>query len=104
MISDELGKQLHDRSTRGEVLTAEEESQLNEWYAAQDQAEIELLRLNPRDDSTNQLQAQVNSAITQLATVTRRIQEITAENDSLRTEIKSLHQQLISRTSPQPVG
>lgn len=32
MISDELGQKLHDRATRGEPLTAEEQEQLRRWY------------------------------------------------------------------------
>lgn len=104
MISDELGKQLHDRATRGEVLTAEEQSLLSGWYAAQDQAEGDLLRLSLTDDSTSLLQAQVNSSLAQLATVAKRIQEIAVENDALRAENASLRHQLINRASPQPVG
>jgi hypothetical protein len=102
MISDEIGKQLHDRATRGEELSAEEQSQLKDWYTAQDQTEADLLRLI--DYSASQLQAQVNSALTQLATVAGRIQEIASENDALRAENASLRQRLINRTSPQPVG
>jgi predicted HTH domain antitoxin len=36
MISDELGHQLHERATRGQRLTAEEQAQLASWYAEKD--------------------------------------------------------------------
>lgn len=45
MVPDELGKQLHDRVTRGEALTAEEQAQLEDWYATQDRAEADQLGL-----------------------------------------------------------
>jgi hypothetical protein len=32
MVSDELGKQLHDRATRGQDLSLEEQAQLAAWY------------------------------------------------------------------------
>ena len=43
MVSDELGKQLHDRATRGEALSPEEQAQLKDWYATQDRAEADQL-------------------------------------------------------------
>jgi len=45
MVSDEIGKQLHNRATRGEVLSAEEQAHLEEWYATQDRAEADQLGL-----------------------------------------------------------
>jgi hypothetical protein len=45
MISDELGYQLHDRVTRGETLTVEDQARLEAWYAAQDRADMERLGL-----------------------------------------------------------
>jgi hypothetical protein len=44
-LSDELGFVLHDRSTTGESLTAQEEQQLESWYKARDEAEA--VWLNP---------------------------------------------------------
>lgn len=45
MESDKIGKRLHDRATRGEALSEEEQTQLEEWYAMQDRAEAEELSL-----------------------------------------------------------
>ncbi|PKO20844.1 MAG: hypothetical protein CVU38_17935 [Chloroflexi bacterium HGW-Chloroflexi-1] len=45
MRSDDLGLQLHDRVTRGEQLSAEDQARLEAWYAAQDRAEMEQLDL-----------------------------------------------------------
>ncbi len=43
MISDELAKQLHDKSTRGKSLSSEEQSSLEQWSAFQDDAETQTL-------------------------------------------------------------
>jgi hypothetical protein len=39
MRSDDLGMQLHDRATRGEQLSVEDQARLEAWDAAQDRAE-----------------------------------------------------------------
>ena len=43
MNSNDVGERLHDRATRGEVLTAEEQVQLNGWYALRDRNEAAML-------------------------------------------------------------
>lgn len=103
MIADELGRQLHDRATSGEVLSAEEQQQLQAWYAAQDRAEMAELSLTAPTKTTASLQAQIDSVLAQLATVTRRIQALIEENEALRHEIATLHHQLAQQTSAQSI-
>lgn len=93
MINDEIGKQLHDKASWGESLTAEEQAQLTAWYAAQDAAEADLLPPPAVEVDLETLQRQVDVASTQLTAVTERIQQVTAENNDLR-------QQLASRKQP----
>jgi len=102
MVSDELGKQLHDRATRGQDLSPEEQEQLAAWYAAQDRAEMAELGL-PASETTASLQAQINAVLAQLASTTRQIQELTEENKALRREIAVVRQQLVQRAVLQPV-
>ncbi len=47
MISDNIAQQLHDKLTRGESLSAEEQATLDAWYAAQDEAESHTLGCLP---------------------------------------------------------
>lgn len=101
MVSDEIGKQLHNRATRGEVLSAEEQAQLEEWYATQDRAETDELGLTGAAKAVTALQAQIDSALVQIATIAKRIQEITEENEALRREIAALRRQLAQQVSPQ---
>lgn len=102
MISDDLAKRLHDKATRSESLSAEEQSQLENWYALQDDAESNMLGLTAAKKTPTALQAQVDVALTQLITVTKRIQEIASENESLRREIAALRRQLAHLLTLQP--
>lgn len=103
MVSNETGKQLHDRATRGEVLSDEEQVQLKSWYATQDLAEANELGLTEMAEKLTALQAQIDAALAQLATATGRIQEIAEENEALRHENAVLRRQLTKRAVAQAV-
>lgn len=100
MITDTIGKQLHDRATQGERLTAQEQTQLKEWYATYDAAEMKLLGLHESTITRTSLQGQVNAALEQLNAATKRLQELAEENETLRRENAALRQQ-VSRLIPQ---
>lgn len=102
MITDDIAKKLHDRFSRGETLSAEEQKQLHDWYASQDTAESKMLGLTTSEKTVVSLQAQVDAALAQLMTVTKRIQEVASENETLRHEIAVLRRQLMQRLGTQP--
>jgi hypothetical protein len=95
-------KQLHDKATRGEGLSAEEQARLENWYALQDQIEGQTLGLPTHEKTATTLQAQVEAALTQLMTVTNRIQQVAAENEALRRKITALRRQLAGSATLQP--
>ena len=99
MISDDLGKVLHDRSTRGEALSDEEQLQLERWYEDQDNLERNILVTTPDEKTIAKLQAQIEAALTQLISITTRIQEVASENELLRQEINSLRHQLVDSST-----
>lgn len=99
MISNEIGIQLHDRWTRGQLLTAEEQTQLELWYQQQDAQEAKQLNMVSTVVDISDLQAQIETTLKQLATVIQRVQQITTENQVLRQEISVLQQQLITQKS-----
>ena len=94
MITNDKGKQLHDKASRGKSLTAEEHAQLEEWYAFQDQAEAAALGANEREKAQGNLQAQIEDALAQLVKISSRIQQTASENEALRRENTALRQQL----------
>lgn len=102
MISEDIAKKLHDRFSRGETLSAEEQEQLQDWYASQDTAESRTLGLSASEKTVASLQSQVDAALAQLMTVTKRIQEVASENETLRHEIAVLRRQLMQRLGAQP--
>lgn len=94
MVSADQAKQLHDRTSRGEPLSSEEQSLLEEWYAIQDNIEQEALGLTKVGNNLLALRPQVETLLAQLTTVTKRIQEVAAENERLKREIAMLQGQL----------
>ena len=93
MISDDLGKVLHDKATRGMTLSDEELTQLHSWY---DEQEAAMYAAVPEVTSVAILQAQIDATLTQLMSMTRHIQEVMIENKALRQEIEGLRRQLIA--------
>lgn len=97
MISDDLGKVLHDKATRGMTLSAEEQAQLQSWYDEQDAEEAAMYAAVPEEvTGVARLQAQIDMTLTQLMSMTRRIHEVMLENKALRQEIEGLRRQLIA--------
>jgi hypothetical protein len=95
-------QQLHDRATRGEVLSAEERTRLQEWYTRLDREEGETLARAVPSASLATLQTQIETTLTHLATITQRIQILTSENAAIRQEITSLQALLAQKRTPQP--
>lgn len=87
-------QELHDRATRGEELTPEEQVQLEAWYAAQDASEMADLNLPATDQEAAALQAAIDSALTEIAAVAGRIRRTAAENERLRAENAELRRRL----------
>jgi len=102
MSTDDLAQELHDKATRGVVLSADEQARLNAWYAEQDKEESARLARSVSPHPPAPLQAQVDDVLAQLLTATQRVQEIAAQNDALRREIALLERQLAETPMAQP--
>ena len=102
MIPEESARKLHDRATRGEVLSAEEGAALDRWLAAQDEAEAALLSRKSAELSVAELRAEIKSVLMQVGSTTRTIQQVTAENDALRRDVETLRQQFVTRPLSRP--
>jgi hypothetical protein len=107
-MHDSKERQLHDRATRGERLTAQEQAQLEAWYALQDAEEAAQLGLRPTQASLTNgsdeteplsvLRAQIDTALTQLAITSAQIQKLTEENKALYQDVSVLRLQLAQLT------
>ena len=82
--------QLHDKATRGEILSEDEQAELAAWYAAQDAAESQFLTETAPSQSLADLPADVQTAVTQLRAVALRIQVLSAQNEAIRQEVTAL--------------
>jgi small-conductance mechanosensitive channel len=99
-MSGDIYLQLHDRLTRGEILSEEEHSLLNTWYAEQDSEENAQINqaLQP-EDATTQLQEQIKQTAAQLQQVTQSIAATISANEVLRSEIMLLQARLAQQVS-----
>jgi hypothetical protein len=103
MIPDDVGQQLHDKATRGGVLTPEERTLLEAWYARHDVEEAQLLaRAEPSRD-LDELRSQVAAGAARLVTLTQRLQALLQENERLRREVEALQRQLALKQAKQAV-
>lgn len=102
MNPDNIGQKLHDRATRGETLTTEEQEQLRHWYARHDQEEMAQLSAAPAPSRLAELQARVQQASAQVVAQAQHIDALTAENAQLRQEIAALQRLLSAKPAGQP--
>lgn len=101
MITDDIGRQLHLKATRGKPLTAEVQKDLQEWYAFHDSEESRILNSHLSSDLLPILREQADLALQQLLTTTKRLQEIAVENERLRQENVVLQERLMRKSSLQ---
>jgi uncharacterized coiled-coil DUF342 family protein len=97
MTPDDLGKQLHDRATRGRSLTTEERTLLAEWYRRLDEEEARQFAEAPSAPTRSAAREEIDKLLGQLVLSAQRMQAIAAENDKLRHEIEELHRQLAQK-------
>jgi len=100
MNADTTGQRLHDRANRGEPLSSEERAQLKAWYERLDQEEGIALSTAPAPGNNAVLRGQIDHTLAEIATLTLRIQELTAENATLRREVASFLQLLAQKLTP----
>ena len=96
MFVDDAALVLHDRATRGDTLSSEEQAQLAQWYMLQDQAEQGILneaKTSAASDPSD-LQAQVTAALQRCITLAQHLQELSNQNEGLRKEIAGLRRQV----------
>ncbi|MGD9732135.1 MAG: hypothetical protein AB7U45_08135 [Desulfamplus sp.] len=94
MLSDEIGKELHERATQGKILTNEEHKLLQEWYNVQDRAESECLYSNAVVETEHTIQKQINNIIIKIEAASENIHKLTSENILLKKNIAAINKKL----------
>src|SRR5262249_31380446 len=94
MLSDDIATQLHHRASLGERLSAEEQVQLAEWYAAQDAAGEAILSHGHFSPRLQDLREQVKATMALVSSLAEQNRLLVAGNEALRREIEILQQQL----------
>ena len=100
MVADEVALALHDRATRGATLSGEEQAQLDQWYAAQDNAEQVILRSATASSAAQDLQSQVRVVLERCIALAQYIQELSNHNDVLRRDVARLRQHVARLPHP----
>lgn len=95
--TDPVCRELHDRVTRGEALSPDEQARLDQWYQMLDREEEAMLAGAGRTDTITDLRARLDVALAQLQITTQRVRSLVAENEAIRREIAVLQQRLAQR-------
>ncbi|MFZ2901015.1 MAG: hypothetical protein WA004_20455 [Saprospiraceae bacterium] len=100
MTEDEKGKSLHDRASRGEILTEEERQFLKRWYAKMDLEELVSFNIPKEPETIGLLKTQINAVVARLDKTVNRIQQIVITNRKLRAENTWLKSQINNFDNP----
>lgn len=87
MIDNEIALGLHDRATRGDSLSADEQALLESGYQQEDAAESARPGAVSAESAVLSLHSQVDATLDQLSAVIKRMQSVTDENAALSREI-----------------
>ncbi len=99
MTTTARGQYLHDRSTRGKPISAEEQIELLAWYDEMDEAESKILNATRKDLDLTALRVQMDAVNQQLLAEVKRLQEVTLENNRLLSINIALQEQLLRKLS-----
>lgn len=97
MNLEEEAKKLHDRATRGEILSVEEQTALQNWYDEQDRAEDLLLNQNRTDSNSAISREQLNAKLSEISQAALDVERIARQNEIIRRENERLRQAVESR-------
>ena len=98
MSKNDLNMQrLHQAAVKGEVLTAEEQNALQNWYEILDQEEDSLLNNFQPVQNVSELRKNLAQTTKQVAKISREIGTLLKQNESLRKENQTLKKTLESR-------
>ncbi|MDQ3132767.1 MAG: hypothetical protein M3Q99_18615 [Acidobacteriota bacterium] len=92
-------QRLHQFAVKGENLTFEEQTALQNWYTNLDREEDSILNDSQPIQNSADLREYLADATKQVAVISREIESLVTQNSNLRNENKLLKKTLESRLS-----
>ena len=93
------GARLHDRATRGETLTDDENRRLEQWYQEQDEAEAALLAAHRPELSPSAAPSNLQETLTRIRQTAQSLEALHRQNAALRDEIAVLQKRLAAKAA-----
>ncbi len=90
-------QRLHELSVKGEVLTAEEQAALQNWYEILDREENSMLNQLPENQNPQDLRQQISYAAKQITKISGEIESLVIQNAALRNENQTLRKSVEGR-------
>ncbi|CAN5858338.1 hypothetical protein BH20ACI4_BH20ACI4_13030 [soil metagenome] len=97
MNETEEMQMLHLRSVQGEILTAEESSELQIWYENSDRQESSILNNSQPIQNVEGLRRDLSEITEQTTQVSREVKNLISQNDQIRRENQELKKSLEAR-------
>ena len=97
MNKTEKMQRLHQLVVKGETLTAEQQTALQNWYEILDREEDSILNDSQPIQNSADLREYLAETTKQVAVISREIESLVAQNSNLRNENQSLRKALESR-------
>ena len=97
MNETEKMQTLHQRSVSGEGLTANEQTDLQNWYEKLDREEDSFLNNSQPIQNVEDLRCNLNKITEQTAEVSREVKTLISQNEQIRKENQDLKKSLEAR-------
>ncbi len=96
-------QRLHQLSVKGEILTATEQTALQNWYETLDREENSILNQSSENKSSRNLREQLSNAAKQITKISGEIESLVIQNADLRNENqrirKSVEERLVEKVA-----
>jgi len=92
-------QRLHQLSVKGEILTATEQTALQNWYETLDREEALILNDSQPNQNSEELREQLADTTKQAVKISREVESLISQNTALRNENQALRKTLEERLS-----
>lgn len=97
MIKTEKMRTLHQRSVKGEDLSIEERTELQNWYDVLDREEDSMINDSQPIQNVEELRRNLSEIIGQTTEVSREVKNLISQNEQIRRENQELKKSLEAR-------